>query len=257
MTRALLLLMVGGPLLVAGPGLEERIKAALAAHPEGWIGWAVPGPVHPEDAPMVLLGAERGELKRLRTSSLNYREEHPVKPETWLERVDARESIEFLRGLVGTRPEALHMIAQHDHERALAVLLEYVAPGQEEKLREQALFGLSMARRPEGEDTLVRLSKEDKSTRIRGRALFWLGHRGGERARLTIEKAIAEDADAKVRKDAVFALSRLPKESSTPALIRVAKSASDGEVRKQAVFWLGRSKDPKATEYLEALLAAR
>jgi PBS lyase HEAT-like repeat-containing protein len=46
--------------------------------------------------------------------------------------------------------------------------------------------------------------------------------------------------------------------SSDPAAIdeslKMAHSDASAQVRGQAIFWLGQSKDPRALEYLEAIL---
>ena len=40
-----------------------------------------------------------------------------------------------------------------------------------------------------------------------------------------------------------------------PALIRVVKTNKDPEIRKKALFWLGQSRDPRALQLIEELLA--
>jgi HEAT repeat protein len=57
-----------------------------------------------------------------------------------------------------------------------------------------------------------------------------------------------------VKKKAVFALSQLPQDEGIPQLMHVADSNSNPAIRKEAIFWLGQSKDPRALEYLEAIL---
>ena len=60
-----------------------------------------------------------------------------------------------------------------------------------------------------------------------------------------------------MKKKAVFALSQLPKDEGVPMLIQVARTNRNAEVRKQAMFWLGQSKDPRAVQFFEEILARR
>ncbi|NWF84505.1 MAG: HEAT repeat domain-containing protein, partial [Bryobacteraceae bacterium] len=83
---------------------------------------------------------------------------------------------------------------------------------------------------------------------------FWLGQKASRKAIGAISDAVANDPETELKKKAVFALSQLPKEEGVPLLIDVAKNNRNAAVRKQAFFWLGQSKDPKALEYLEAVL---
>ena len=73
-------------------------------------------------------------------------------------------------------------------------------------------------------------------------------------ASAAITAAIENDPDTAVKKKAVFALSQLPKDEGVLQLMHVADTNTNPVVRKEAIFWLGQSKDPRALEYLEAVL---
>jgi hypothetical protein len=49
-------------------------------------------------------------------------------------------------------------------------------------------------------------------------------------------------------------LSQLPKDEGIPQLMHVADTNSNPVIRKEAIFWLGQSNDPRALQYLEAVL---
>ena len=53
----------------------------------------------------------------------------------------------------------------------------------------------------------------------------------------------------------MFALSQLPKDEGVPKLIDVARTNRNPAVRRQAMFWLGQSRDPRALEFFEEVLA--
>jgi len=181
---------------------------------------------------------------------------------------------------------ALGAIALHDDPRADAALERFVAPGNPERLRRQAAFwlGNSRGRRgyevlkslagreesdalrrhltfaisqsgvPEATDTLIAMAKKDASASVRGQALFWLAQKAGRKAAPAIGDAIRDDPETDVKRKAVFALTQMPRGEGVPLLIEVARTNRNPEVRKQAIFWLGQSRDPRALEFIEAIL---
>jgi hypothetical protein len=181
---------------------------------------------------------------------------------------------------------ALGAIALHDDPRADTALERFVAPGNTEKLRKQAAFWLgnargrrgyevlkSLAGREESDDlrrhltfaisqsevpeataTLIAMARKDASGSVRGQALFWLAQKAGRKAAPAIEDAIRDDPETDVKRKAVFALTQMPRDEGVPLLIEVARTSRNPEVRKQAIFWLGQSKNPRALDFIEAIL---
>lgn len=143
--------------------------------------------------------------------------------------------------------------AQRGHE-GFGVLQELIAKEQDPKLREKLAFDLSINSDPAAIDELLKMAHSDDSPQVRGQAIFWLAQKAGKKAGASITAAIENDPDMQVKKKAVFALSQLPKDEGVPQLMHVAASNSNPAVRKEAIFWLGQSKDPRALEYLEAIL---
>ena len=143
--------------------------------------------------------------------------------------------------------------AQRGHEGYLA-LQQLVAKEQDPKLREKLAFDLSINSDPAATDELLKMAKSDSDPQVRGQAIFWLAQKAGKKASAAITAAIENDPDTAVKKKAVFALSQLPKDEGVPQLMHVADTNSNPVVRKEAIFWLGQSKDPRALEYLEAVL---
>ena len=143
--------------------------------------------------------------------------------------------------------------AQRGHE-GFGVLQELVTKEQDPKLREKLAFDLSINSDPAAIDELFKMAHSDASPQVRGQAIFWLAQKAGKKAGASITAAIENDPDMQVKKKAVFALSQLPQDEGIPQLMHVADSNSNPAIRKEAIFWLGQSKDPRALEYLEAIL---
>jgi HEAT repeat protein len=121
--------------------------------------------------------------------------------------------------------------------------------------RQHLTFCLSQSPVPEALATLIRMARQDPEGEVRGQALFWLAQKAGDRAAATIHEAIRDDPEEEVKKNAVFALSQLHGDQAVTELIRVARTNRNPEVRKQAIFWLGQSRDPRALDFIEKILA--
>ncbi len=143
--------------------------------------------------------------------------------------------------------------AKRGHEGFLA-LQQLVTKEQDPKLREKLAFDLSINSDPAAIDELLKMAHSDASPQVRGQAIFWLAQKAGKKASAAITAAIENDPELQVKKKAVFALSQLPKDEGVPQLMHVADTNSNPVIRKEAIFWLGQSKDPRALEYLEAIL---
>ena len=127
--------------------------------------------------------------------------------------------------------------------------------GNPEPLRKHLTFAVSQSREAEAVDTLTAVARNDASPAVRGEAIFWLAQKAGQKAARTITDAIEHDPETKVKERAVFALSQLPKDEGVPKLIDVARTNRNPAVRKQAMFWLGQSRDPRALEFFQEVLA--
>jgi hypothetical protein len=248
---------------------------------------------------LVLLRAEQRSVGKLRTFSEDCQIDAGGLMVHWLTGVSPGESIALLRGYVratgasedektGRRlsDSAIMAITLHADPAADRALDDFAAPGQPEKIREQAIFWMGSARgrggferlrrivredasprirekaifalhvnkEPASVDEIIRAAKEDSSARVRGQALFWLAQRAGAKASEAITDAIENDPETEVKKRAVFALSQLPKEEGVPKLIQIARTNKNPAVRRQAMFWLGQANDPRALAFFEEVL---
>ena len=137
-------------------------------------------------------------------------------------------------------------------ELVRAALLDASNP---ESFRKHVTFAVSQSREAEAMDTLMRVARADASPAVRGEAIFWLAQKAGRKAAEAITEAIEKDPETKVKERAVFALSQLPRDEGVPKLIDVARNNRNPAVRKQAMFWLGQSRDPRALQFFEEVLA--
>jgi HEAT repeats/PBS lyase HEAT-like repeat len=143
--------------------------------------------------------------------------------------------------------------AERGHD-GLVALRKLTKEEPDPKLREKLAFDISINSDPSATDELLTLAKSDSNSQVRSQAIFWLAQKAGKKASAAITDAIENDPDIQVKKKAVFALSQLPADEGIPQLIHVADTSREPELRKQAMFWLGQSKDPRALEYIEAVL---
>jgi hypothetical protein len=135
----------------------------------------------------------------------------------------------------------------------LELLQRMVQEDPSERVREQAVFGLSISKQPESLPALIDLAHHGSSG-VRGQAIFWLAQKAGSKAAQAITAAIENDPETEVKKKAVFALSQLPADEGVPLLIKVTRTNRNPEVRRQAMFWLGQSRDPRALAFIEEIL---
>jgi len=247
----------------------------------------------PNSAIYVLLRLDQGSITRIRTARQGCRLNAGGVRFTWLTGVNPEDSANFLADLAqktidqkGSGDGALSALALHATPTATKLLVSLAAPSSSERLREKAAFwlgaerghdgflalqklikdepnpklreklafDLSISKDPAATDELLALAKSDSNPGVRSQAIFWLAQKAGKKASGAITDAINNDPDTQVKKKAVFALSQLPKDEGIPQLIHVADTNTNPEVRKQAIFWLGQSKDPRALDYLEAVL---
>ena len=189
----------------------------------------VQGPIRLEPSPtlLVLVRAQAGEIRRVRSLSNDCQIDAGGLQFYWLGDVAGRQSVEFLRTLVDDA-------ARRDTSEA-------------------ALSAIALHRDPAAATAILDLARHG-SPRVRQRALFWIARRAESHAAAIISQAIDNDPDGEVKKQAVFALSQLPPDEGIPLLITLARSHTHPVVRKQAMHWLGQSKDPRALTFFEEVL---
>ncbi|WP_321473806.1 HEAT repeat domain-containing protein [uncultured Paludibaculum sp.] len=273
------------------------ITEGCALEPNTTVTQVASGPIHLEGAShsAILLRMENGAVSKVRFFGSDCSLDAGGLPVVWLTGVKPSDSVNYLAAYTRQHFEehrkggAVAAIAIHDDPQADRVLNEFVEPNQPEDLRrstmfwlgnargksgfetilrvlkqdpsdkvkEQAVFALTLTKDPRGIDTLIQTAKENSSPEVRSKALFWMAQKAGRKALGPITNAAENDPDTKVKRQAVFALTQMPSNEGIPALIEVARNNKNAAVRKQAFFWLGQSKDERAVRFLEQVLTAR
>jgi hypothetical protein len=223
--------------VTASSNLAAQIESRGA---DGWVGYVIPGgsthsvfcswdddhDLHPAAAPpAVFYRVDDGQVTKVRLYSAGCTLEANGQSVTWLEGVDARASLTFLRSLLD-REE------RRDGDGVLAAL---------------SMHGGST-------DILLDVAKHHPSSKVRGKALFWLSQQAGAKVAPALREAIDADPDSKVKEQAVFGISQLADDQSIPLLAELAKTHRNPAVRKKAVFWLGQKNNPRALAVIEEIL---
>ena len=209
---------------------------------------------------------------------------------TDLGQVQTNDSVNWLSQHLGgnSTSHAIAAIAVHDGPAALNTLLGAANPGNDEAIREDAIFWMAQVRVAETADdikryifddsnadtrehaafaysqsgatdiaaTLIRQGRDDRNPDVRSQAWFWLAQTEAAESEEAIRHALLNDEDDDVREEAVFALSQLPEERAVNALAAILEDRSLGmEIREQALFWLAQSDSDNAFEYIDRLLS--
>jgi hypothetical protein len=193
------------------------------------IGTERPLPLEPSRRLLVMLRAERGRLEKVGAYSMGCALDAGGRRVYWLGPMDARQSLDYLAGLVESSDwaessekrianSALMAIAHHDGSPADAAMAGFLAAGKPRKLRKQSAF--------------------------------WLGSARGASGFQAVSKAARNDSDERFREDAMFALSVSRENAAVDELVHFAKVDSSAGVRKQALFWLAQKAGKKATGML-------
>jgi hypothetical protein len=231
-------------------GLAREIQAAVERGGATWVGYTVPILRRTEATPqstgwccgrcrlepptelLVLVRTEAKAISEVRSLGVDCDMDAGGMPLIWLERVNPDESAAWLASLVTSAP----------------------TPPSRDRRSDAALSALAQHATPAAVAPLVRAAREGTSAPLRTRALSALAQRAASEALPAIDAAIEKDPDRQVRRQAVVALSRLPHGEGIPRLMQLARTHGDPEIRRQAMLALGDSRDPRALEFLAAVL---
>jgi len=133
-----------------------------------------------------------------------------------------------------------------------------LAAHADSRVAEHAIFPAAVADGVVAWPTLLDLARDaDRPSAVRRGATFWLSQEAATAATKGLTELATSDGDRQVRHSAIFALSQRPRDEGVPALIQIARTSKDPDLRRQAIFWLGQSGDPRALDFLRAVLAGR
>lgn len=134
-----------------------------------------------------------------------------------------------------------------------------IAPGLAGRSGDNAVMGAAIADSANNWKRLLEIARDNNATESSRKAsLFWVSQEATAVATAGLADVASDDrAELSVRKDALFFLSQRPKGEGVPALIKVVRESRSGALRKDAIFHLSQSKDPRALDLFEQLLAGR
>ncbi len=122
-------------------------------------------------------------------------------------------------------------------EDSLHVLQAMARSAGPERLREDAVFYISLHRSPAATPALGELTSAGTSAFIREKAAFWLASQRG-REGLSIVQRLAHDGDPHLRDKVAFDLTLSHEPEAVDTLIGMARNDPSPEVRGQAQFWM-------------------
>lgn len=106
------------------------------------------------------------------------------------------------------------------------------------KLRDSAVFAISIHQSAATVPTLISLAAPANDLDLREKAAFWLASQHGHEGFAALQKFAREDSDAAFRQKLTFDLNITNDPGAVAELIRMAREDSSPQVRKQAQFWM-------------------
>jgi HEAT repeat protein len=161
---------------------------------------------------------------------------------------DTRESTDV-------RKHAVFSLAHGEYAESadFAWLRAFWARANDEQLKESIAHGISQDESREATRWFLdRVRDESEPLEVRRKVLFWAGQREETPTRDLFE-VIRTSKEASLREHGAFVLSQRDDDAAMDALIELARS-SDIQTRKKAIFWLGQSENPRAEQFIRALL---
>lgn len=154
------------------------------------------------------------------------------------------------------KAESLFWIAERKIVGAYKLIIDTLESTSSEKIKDKAVFALSQIDTQESWDSLKELALNHHSVEVQKQAVFWLSQ-DHQRDPLDFLMSIAVGKLSKsVREQAVFAIAQLASGSAARGLIKLIETSDERFIKQKAIFWLGQIDDPKATDFVDAILLA-
>ena len=121
---------------------------------------------------------------------------------------------------------------------SVSVLKSLALSQTTEKIRNDAVFFISLHSVPEANAALVQLADAGVDLTVREKAAFWLANQRGHEGFLAIQHMARTDADPAFREKLTFDLTLCHEPDAVEELIHMAKTDVSPRVRRQAQFWM-------------------
>jgi hypothetical protein len=136
---------------------------------------------------------------------------------------------------------------------SVRVLTDLARQGDPRRLRDSAVFAISIHQSNSATAALVGLAGPGNDLGLREKAAFWLANQRGHDGFIAIQRMAREDGDPKFREKLAFDLTLSKEPDALNELIRMAHDDASPQVRKQAQFWMATKGGKKVTEDLRTL----
>jgi hypothetical protein len=133
------------------------------------------------------------------------------------------------------------------------VLTDFARQGDARRLRDSAVFAISIHQTNAATAALVSLAGTGNDLALREKAAFWLANQRGHDGFVAIQRLAHEDNDPKFREKLAFDLTLSKDPEALNELIRMAHEDAAPQVRKQAQFWMATKGGKRVTEDLRTL----
>ena len=209
----------------------------------------------------ILFRYEGNRVEQARVFNLNREHDFGGAAVFWAGKVEASESVAFLKAMIDLRPPqevgqiCVTAIGLHEGPEAAPVLEELAGAAYREHIRSAAI--LEVGQFPGHCPFLSGLALDaHNSLELRKDAVFAIGASEDESALATLKSLYATATVHDLRKQLVFAVGVNKDRDAASFLIGLAKSESDTEIRKTAVFWMGQKAGDRTLEVLGDLAEA-
>jgi HEAT repeat protein len=136
---------------------------------------------------------------------------------------------------------------------SVRVLTDLARKGDDRRLRDSAVFTISLHQADAATIALVTLADAGNDLGLREKAAFWLASQRGHDGLAAIQRFAHEDTDPKFREKLTFDLTLSKDPEALNELIRMAHDDASPQVRKQAQFWMATKGGKRVTADLVSL----
>ncbi len=123
-------------------------------------------------------------------------------------------------------------------EDSIATLKSLALQSNTKKLRDTAVFAISIHQSPTTVPTLISLAAPANDRDLREKSAFWLANQHGHEGFAALQSFARNDPDAGFREKLAFDLTLTKDPDAIKELIRMAHEDASPQVRRQAQFWM-------------------
>jgi hypothetical protein len=169
--------------------------------------------------------------------------------DAWLDRLMASGADTDLRD------NAARALAAYRGHHGFEQVSRAIAGEPNAQARQRLVSALRQSSDPAAAQTLLTLAQTDANEHVRAEAILSYAVLAGAPGIPRVIDLATKDASADVQRRAIGGVARLPADVAVPALLAVARGNTAFAMRKEAVAALSRADDPRATAYLEEIVA--